>query len=74
MAVQVQLAGGTGRVQGGYALDQPAPLSGLPATMAEELRAYAREGIAEVQLVLDPITIGSIEQFASVLELLDGPG
>ncbi|MBI2776553.1 MAG: LLM class flavin-dependent oxidoreductase [Chloroflexi bacterium] len=74
VAVQVRLTGGTGRVQGGYALDQPAPLSGSAAAMAEELRAYAREGIDEVQLVLDPITIGSIEEFASVLELLDGPG
>jgi hypothetical protein len=39
--------------------------------MAEELRAYAREGIAEVQLVLDPISLASIEEFASVLERLD---
>ena len=32
------------------------PLEGDPGSMAEELRAYAREGIGHVQLVLDPIT------------------
>jgi hypothetical protein len=40
--------------------------------MAEALRAYAREGIGHVQLVIDPITRESIEAFAPVLRLLDG--
>ena len=31
------------------------------------LRAYAREGVGHVQLVIDPITRGSIEAFAPVL-------
>jgi hypothetical protein len=39
--------------------------------MAEELRAYAGEGIGEVQLVLDPITLASLDEFAPVLEILD---
>ena len=39
--------------------------------IAEELRAYARAGLAEVQLVVDPITIESLEQLAPVLALLD---
>ena len=39
--------------------------------MADVLRAYAREGIAHVQLVLDPITRDSIEAFAPVLGSLD---
>jgi alkanesulfonate monooxygenase SsuD/methylene tetrahydromethanopterin reductase-like flavin-dependent oxidoreductase (luciferase family) len=47
------------------------PLSGTPERMADELRAYAREGIGHVQLVLDPITRESIEGFAPVLVLLD---
>lgn len=71
VAVQVRLAGGTGRVQGDYAKAEAEPLTGTPEVMAEELRAYAREGIAEVQLVLDPISLASIEEFASVLERLD---
>jgi probable F420-dependent oxidoreductase len=73
VAVQVRLTGGHGRIQGDLAQSPLKPLSGTPAFMAEELRAYAREGIAEVQLVLDPITLASIEEFAAVLELLDGP-
>jgi hypothetical protein len=39
--------------------------------MARELRDYAAAGIAEVQLVMDPITSRSIERFAPVLALLD---
>jgi hypothetical protein len=40
--------------------------------MADELRAYAREGIGHVQLVLDPITVGSVEALGPVLAALDG--
>ena len=47
------------------------PLQGDPEAMAEELRAYAREGIGHVQLVIDPITRASIEGFAPVLRLLE---
>ena len=36
-----------------------------------ELRAYARAGIKEVQLVIDPITAASIESLSPVLEILD---
>ena len=47
------------------------PVSGEPAELAETLRAFAAEGIAHVQLVLDPITRPSIEALAPALELLD---
>jgi alkanesulfonate monooxygenase SsuD/methylene tetrahydromethanopterin reductase-like flavin-dependent oxidoreductase (luciferase family) len=73
VAVQVRLPGGEGRVQGSYADPTYPPLEGSPEAMAEVLRAYEREGIDRVQLVLDPITRESIEAFAPVLELL-GPG
>jgi len=72
VAVQVRLTGGMGRVQGDHAQRRYAPLSGGPEAMAQELRDYAGEGIAEVQLVLDPVSLASIEEFAHVLELLDG--
>jgi len=73
VAVQVRMPGGTGRTMGDSDAKQDvAPLQGSPDTMAEELRAYAREGIGHVQLVLDPITRESIERFAPVLALLDG--
>ncbi len=71
VAVQVRMPGGGGRVQGDFADAGVPPLEGPPELMAEELRAYAREGIGHVQLVLDPINLGSIEAFAPVLELLD---
>jgi len=71
VAVLVKFPGGTGRIQGSYAQDAPAPLEGSPEAMAEVLRAYARAGIAHVQLVIDPITRGSIEAFAPVLAELE---
>ena len=71
VAVQVRLPGGQGRIQGAYAKAGPPPLEGEPDEMAEVLRAYAREGIGHVQLVLDPITRGAIEAFAPVLGHLD---
>jgi alkanesulfonate monooxygenase SsuD/methylene tetrahydromethanopterin reductase-like flavin-dependent oxidoreductase (luciferase family) len=49
-----------------------APLTGPPDRLAEELRAYAREGIGHVQLWLEPNTLESLEAFAPVLERLDG--
>jgi probable F420-dependent oxidoreductase len=71
VAILVKLPGGTGRVQGSYAESQPVPLEGPPEAMAGVLRAYARAGIAHVQLVIDPITRGSIEVFAPVLAELE---
>ena len=70
-AVLVRLTGGRGRVQGDYAEPNEPALAGDPETIADALRAYAREGIAHVQLVLDPITLASLEELAPTLELLD---
>jgi alkanesulfonate monooxygenase SsuD/methylene tetrahydromethanopterin reductase-like flavin-dependent oxidoreductase (luciferase family) len=42
-----------------------------PAELAAELNTYAELGIGHVQLVLDPITPGSIEQAAKAITLLD---
>jgi hypothetical protein len=71
VAVLVRFPNGTGRIQGSYAEAPPPPLEGAPDLMAETLRAYAREGISHVQLVIDPIDRGSIEAFGPVLDLLD---
>jgi hypothetical protein len=69
----VRLPGGTGRIMGDTSQAQAvAPLEGPPDVMADELRAYAREGIGHVQLVLDPITVGSVEALRPVLAALDG--
>ena len=71
VAVQVRLPGGQGRVEGNYAKDASPLLEGDPDDVAEVLRAYAREGIGHVQLVMDPITRDAIEAFAPVLSRLD---
>ncbi|MGZ6260469.1 MAG: LLM class flavin-dependent oxidoreductase [Candidatus Limnocylindrales bacterium] len=69
--VLVRLPGGSGRQQGdANGLTTP-PWEGAPEVLAAALRSYAEAGIAHVQLVLDPITTGSIEALVPVLELLD---
>jgi alkanesulfonate monooxygenase SsuD/methylene tetrahydromethanopterin reductase-like flavin-dependent oxidoreductase (luciferase family) len=72
VVVLVRMPGGKGRRQGdGYRDTTPNPLQGPPEVIAEGLRAYARAGVSEVQLVVDPITVESIEALAPALELLD---
>lgn len=75
VAVQVRMTGGTGRFMGDTDPKQAvAAAAGVPELLAATLRAYAAEGIGHVQLVLDPITIDSIEELAAALELLDRAG
>ena len=72
MAVLVQMPGGIGRFAGNdSAASHAAADRARPRRSPTELRAYARAGIGAVQLVLDPITLESIEAFGAVLELLD---
>ncbi len=71
VAVFVRLGGASGRPRGGPPLATPA-VEGPPEIIAETLRAFAREGIGHVQLVVDPITEPSLEALAPVLDHLDG--
>jgi alkanesulfonate monooxygenase SsuD/methylene tetrahydromethanopterin reductase-like flavin-dependent oxidoreductase (luciferase family) len=71
VAVQVRMPGGTGRLQGSGEDSVVPALEGDAPTIADELRAYARAGIAEVQLVVDPIDRPSIEGLVPVLRELD---
>jgi alkanesulfonate monooxygenase SsuD/methylene tetrahydromethanopterin reductase-like flavin-dependent oxidoreductase (luciferase family) len=71
VAVFVRLPGGAGRIDGSGKASAIEPLQGAPEEIAEGLRAYAREGIAHVQLVLDPITIESVRALVPVLAVLD---
>ncbi|MBI3750442.1 MAG: LLM class flavin-dependent oxidoreductase, partial [Chloroflexi bacterium] len=71
VAVHVRLPGGGGRIMGESRSAAIPAVSGSPDEIAEELRAYARLGIAEVQLVVDPITLPSIDALAPVLGALD---
>lgn len=70
-ALLVQLDGGQGRIQGADDAAAVAPIGGSPVAMADTLRAFAAEGISHVQLVLDPITVGSIRALAPMLSELD---
>ncbi len=47
------------------------PLNGTPEAVAEVLREYEREGIAHVQISLEPTTCKTIEGLVPVLEALD---
>jgi alkanesulfonate monooxygenase SsuD/methylene tetrahydromethanopterin reductase-like flavin-dependent oxidoreductase (luciferase family) len=70
-AVLAALPGGKGRIHGDAENEGKDPLSGSPAEIADILGQYADLGIAHVQMVLDPITVESIDWFASVLAELD---
>ena len=71
VAPLVRMTGGKGRPSGDPAMGKIPPISGEPEALAAELRALADVGIAHVQLVLDPITIDSIAELATMLALLD---
>lgn len=71
VAVLVRLPGASGRREADPQ-QSARPLEGSAETIADGLRAYAREGIGHVQLVIDPITTASLEALGPVLENLDG--
>jgi alkanesulfonate monooxygenase SsuD/methylene tetrahydromethanopterin reductase-like flavin-dependent oxidoreductase (luciferase family) len=71
VAVLVRLPEGQGRVQGAYGKEAPPAIEGSPAEIAQVLRDFAAEGVAHVQLVVDPITIEAIRALQPVLEELD---
>ena len=66
VAVMIDFPGAYGRP--GQAVPS---LTGSPAEIADEFRAYAREGIAHIQLYPDPCTVEGIEACAEALALLD---
>jgi probable F420-dependent oxidoreductase len=70
VAVQVQMGEGDVARRGGP--EEPAvALHGSPRQLADALRAFAAEGISHVQLVVEPITVDSIERLGAVLDALD---
>lgn len=48
------------------------PITGSDRQIAAQLRSFGELGVAEVQLVLDPITLESIERAGRIRELLSG--
>ena len=71
VAVQVRLRGGSGRLAGEAGRPPIPPVTGSPEEIAGALRAFADEGISHVQLVVDPITLASLDELAAVLQALD---
>jgi alkanesulfonate monooxygenase SsuD/methylene tetrahydromethanopterin reductase-like flavin-dependent oxidoreductase (luciferase family) len=70
VTVLVRMTGGKGR-SSSYSDPTPPHDGTQPEQVAATLRRYADEGISHVQLVLDPITVDSIEECAAILAALD---
>jgi probable F420-dependent oxidoreductase len=71
VTILVQLPGGTGRAAGGEIAKPTPPLRGTNEDIAAAIARYAEVGVSHVQLVIDPITVESIEAFGPILEILD---
>lgn len=71
-AVLIGMTGAGGRVSAYRPDSPPLAMSGTTDELAAWLRAYAAAGISHVQVVLDPITVDAINEFAPVLAALDG--
>ncbi len=61
----------TGRLMGDVNNGPIRPVQGSPADISGHLEAMASAGAAHLQLVVDPITLGSIEMLGEVLATLD---
>ena len=71
VALFVEFPGARGRSQGDLEGEDVEPLGGEPGVFAARLREFAEEGVAHVQLVLDPITADTIRALRPTLERLD---
>lgn len=71
VAVLVQAPGGGGRSSGSTERGSSRPLRGDAQDIAERLTELARAGVDHVQLVVDPITVASIEWLGGALEALE---
>ena len=70
-ALFVAFPDAVGRSMGDRSAPETQPLPSEPAPLAAALREFAAEGVGHVQLVLDPITAGSIARLEPALALLD---
>jgi alkanesulfonate monooxygenase SsuD/methylene tetrahydromethanopterin reductase-like flavin-dependent oxidoreductase (luciferase family) len=71
-AVLVALPGGDGRLMGETYNAPVSPVTGPAAQIADHLARMADAGASHLQLVVDPITVESIEALGGVLGALDG--
>jgi alkanesulfonate monooxygenase SsuD/methylene tetrahydromethanopterin reductase-like flavin-dependent oxidoreductase (luciferase family) len=70
-AVLVGLPGGTGRVMGEASKPPVRPVQGTADDIAGHIVAMAEAGASHLQLVVDPITQGSVELLGETLATLD---
>ncbi len=70
-AVLWQFPGGEGRIAGSPGRPGSVPLHGDAEALAGALGEFAAVGADHIQLVVDPITVESIETIAAALRLLD---
>jgi alkanesulfonate monooxygenase SsuD/methylene tetrahydromethanopterin reductase-like flavin-dependent oxidoreductase (luciferase family) len=69
-AVYVQFGRGAGRVAGSTEHPQVAPIIGSRSEIVEALSGFAGAGMDHLQIVLDPIDVGSVEELGEVLRML----
>ena len=72
VALLVAFPGATGRRSGDITEYDPDPIEGSPDHLAAVLRSFAAEGVSHVQLILDPVTLESVEALRPALAQLDG--
>ena len=72
MALLVTFPDAEGRQGDDVAEPELATIAGDPDTLGSVLRAFAAEGVGHVQLVLDPITVGTIEALAPTISAVRG--
>jgi alkanesulfonate monooxygenase SsuD/methylene tetrahydromethanopterin reductase-like flavin-dependent oxidoreductase (luciferase family) len=70
-AIMVRCPGGSGRVYGDVEHESQEAISGSASEIAASLLGFAMPGLGHVQLILDPITMESIEWMGGVLRLID---
>ena len=69
-AVLVEAPGGLGNVTRAARWDDPPAVGGTPVDVATALRRFADAGADHLQLVVDPITVESVDWLGGVLERL----
>jgi alkanesulfonate monooxygenase SsuD/methylene tetrahydromethanopterin reductase-like flavin-dependent oxidoreductase (luciferase family) len=71
VTVLVRTPGGSEDPQGSPNRRRAYPIGGSQKQVAESLNAFVEAGVDHIQVVDDPITVGSIEWLGGVLEQLD---
>jgi len=70
-ALYVQAPGGAGRSRGDEDKTEAPPLAGSVEQVADALIEFADAGIHQVEMVVDPITVESIEWCGGIIDCLD---